>query len=210
MLSPVSPEECVRREEALRELDRKSVKSCTQCGLHRERTKTVFGQGHAAARLVFVGEGPGRDEDMQGLAFVGRAGQLLTDMIHAMTLLREEVFICNVVKCRPPGNRTPTPDEMATCWPYLEQQLQIIQPEIIVTLGRPATQTLLRTSEPIGNLRGRWHDFYLSGTPMAGQPIPLMPTYHPAYLLRDPSEKKKAWSDLKMVMARMGLAVPSR
>jgi DNA polymerase len=158
---------------------------------------------------VFVGEAPGRDEDQQGLAFVGRAGQLLTKMIEAMGLTRDEVFICNILKCRPPNNRDPAPDEVSSCWPYLDEQLRTIRPEVIVTLGKPAVQTLLRTNEAIGRLRGVWHEYYTSGTPMVGEPTPLMPTYHPAYLLRNPNDKGKAWSDLKMVMAKLGLPIPS-
>jgi DNA polymerase len=206
----VSAKESAEREKALRTLDDGQVKGCTKCGLCETRTNTVFGQGDPAARLVFVGEAPGRDEDAQGLAFVGRAGQLLTKMIVAMGLTREEVFICNILKCRPPDNRDPAPDEISSCWPYLDEQLRIIQPEVIVALGKPAAQTLLRTTEGIGQLRGNWHDYYTSGSPLVGDPTPLMPTYHPAYLLRSPHEKGKAWSDLKMVMARLGLPVPER
>jgi uracil-DNA glycosylase len=202
-----SEDEVAQRREALRLLDEQQVKVCTKCHLCQTRTKTVFGQGHPAARLVFVGEAPGRDEDLQGLAFVGKAGQLLTKMIEAMGLSRDDVFICNTLKCRPPDNRTPTPNEIAACWPFLDQQLQIIQPEVIVALGKPASQTLLRTTESIGRLRGQFHDYYISGTPMVGKPTPLMPTFHPAYLLRDPSEKGKAWSDLKQVMVLLGLPV---
>jgi len=204
----VSEEEIARRREALTLLDERQVKVCTKCHLCQTRTQTVFGQGHPAARLVFVGEAPGHDEDIQGLAFVGRAGQLLTKMIEAMGLNRDEVFICNTLKCRPPDNRTPAPNEIAACWPYLDEQLQIIQPEVIVALGKPASQTLLRTTESIGRLRARFHEYYVSGTPAMGKPTPLMPTFHPAYLLRDPSEKAKAWSDLKQVMVLLGLPVP--
>jgi uracil-DNA glycosylase len=203
----VSPEEVARRAEALRVLDDEQVKTCTKCPLCRTRNRTVFGQGNPAARLVFVGEGPGHEEDMQGLAFVGKAGQLLTKMIDAMGLTREEVFICNIVKCRPPNNRDPAPDEVAACWPYLDEQLRIIQPEVIVALGKPASQTLLRSTDSIGRLRGQWHDYYTSGSPMVGDATPLMPTFHPAYLLRSPGEKGKAWNDIKMVMARLGLPV---
>lgn len=205
MVAAVSADEHARRRQALAELDEQFVKSCTRCKLHATRTQTVFGQGHPAARLVFVGEAPGRDEDLQGLAFVGRAGQLLSKMIEAMGLTRDEVFICNILKCRPPNNRDPAPDEITACWPYLDQQLQIIRPEMIVALGRPAAQTLLRTTESIGRLRGQWFDYFVSGAPGVGEPTPLMPTYHPAYLLRNPADKTKAWSDLKQVMARLGL-----
>lgn len=204
----ISPEILQQRREALAGLDADQVKGCTKCALCETRTNTVFGQGHAAARLVFVGEAPGADEDQQGLAFVGRAGQLLTKMIDAMGLTRDEVFICNILKCRPPDNRNPAPDEIAACWPHLDAQLRIIQPEVIVALGKPAAQTLLRTSASIGSLRGQWHDYYISGSAMTGGPTPLMPTYHPAYLLRSPNEKGKAWSDLKMVLAKLNLPVP--
>ena len=206
----VSAKERGERKEALRALDEQQVKRCTKCTLCEARTNTVFGQGDAAARIVFVGEAPGHDEDMQGLAFVGRAGQLLTRMIEAMGLTRDEVFICNILKCRPPNNRDPASDEVSSCWPYLDEQLRIIKPEVIVALGKPATQTLLQTTEGIGRLRGRWHDYYPSGSPLVGKPTPLMPTYHPAYLLRSPGEKGKAWNDLKMVMAELGLPIPQR
>ncbi len=193
------------RQEQLQKIDAEAVKCCQKCHLNATRTKTVFGQGDFRTRLVFVGEAPGADEDQQGLAFVGRAGQLLTDMIEAMGLSREWVFICNILKCRPPNNRTPAPDEISACWPYLDEQLRIIQPDVIVALGKPASQTLLRTDESIGRLRGVWREYYPSGTIGVGQAIALMPTYHPAYLLRSPGEKGKAWSDLKQVMERLGL-----
>ncbi len=198
------------RAGQLKVIDETRVKGCKKCGLHATRTKTVFGQGSPNARLVFVGEAPGYDEDQQGLAFVGKAGKLLTRMIDAMTLTRDDVFICNVLKCRPPDNRTPAADEVAACSPYLFEQLMIIEPELIVALGAPAAQTLLTTRESIGRLRGRFHDFYPSGTPMIGNAIPLMPTYHPAYLLRSPGEKGKAWDDLKKVMTRLGLDIPEQ
>ncbi len=195
--------------ERLRVLNDTQVKSCTKCSLCKERTQTVFGQGNASPRLVFVGEAPGYEEDQQGLAFVGRAGQLLTRMIIAMGLTREEVFICNVLKCRPPQNRDPAAEEILACSPYLRDQLEILQPEVVVALGSPASKTLLGTADGIGKLRGRFHDFYLSGHPGDGPSVPLMPTYHPAYLLRSPSEKGKTWSDLQMVMSRLGLTPPS-
>jgi len=199
------------RVERLRVIDHEEVKSCTKCGLHQTRDKTVFGVGHAAARLMFVGEGPGRDENASGEPFVGKAGQLLTKMIEAgMGLKREDVYICNIVKCWPPNNRNPAPDEVHACKNYLLRQIEIINPEVIVALGAPAAQTLLGTSDGIGRLRSNWHDFYVSGTRLVGDPIPVMPTYHPAYLLRSPDEKKKSWADLKMVMAKLGLPVPGR
>ncbi|HSW46922.1 MAG TPA: uracil-DNA glycosylase [Phycisphaerae bacterium] len=207
---PLSDKELADRKEALRVLDDRQVKVCRLCKLYSTRTKTVFGQGSPAARIVFVGEAPGHDEDIQGLAFVGRAGQLLTDMIKAMGLTRDEVFICNVLKCRPPNNREPAPGEISSCWPYLDQQLRLIRPQVIVTLGKPAAQTLLRTQESIGRLRGQWHDCHIGG-PLEGEPpIPLMPTYHPAYLLRNPAEKVKAWSDLRQVMRKLALTMPAR
>ncbi len=194
----------------LRVLDEQQVRDCTRCALSQTRTKTVFGQGNPNARLVFVGEAPGFEEDRQGLAFVGRAGELLTRMIEkGMGLSRDDVFICNVLKCRPPNNRTPVADEIAACSPYLFEQLGVIDPEVIVALGAPAAQTLLNSREGIGRLRGRFHDFFLMEGPAAGRAIPLMPTFHPAYLLRSPGEKSKAWDDLKMVMARLGIPAPS-
>ncbi len=207
--TPLAPEELAARKEALRALDEGQVKGCTKCKLCQTRTKTVFGQGNPRARIVFVGEAPGHDEDIQGLAFVGRAGQLLTKMIEAMGLTRDEVFICNILKCRPPNNRDPAPDEISACWPYLDEQLRIIHPQVIVALGRPAAQTLLRTTESIGRLRGQWHDYHIGGPAGADAPIPLMPTYHPAYLLRNPPDKGKAWSDLKQVMQKLGLKMPA-
>lgn len=210
-LPPIETRELSREEAvaALAALDQSHVRKCEKCPLHRGRKQTVFGTGNPRPDLVFVGEGPGADEDEQGLPFVGRAGQLLTAMIAAMTLTREQVFICNVVKCRPPGNRTPTDDEMAACLPYLVRQLAILRPKVIVTLGRPASQTLLGSTTAIGQLRGRWHDF---PTPaLAGLSLSqcrLMPTFHPAYLLRSPGEKGKSWSDLKEVMSVLGLKPP--
>jgi DNA polymerase len=197
-----------RKAEALRALDEGEVRACTKCDLSKTRTQTVFGQGDPAARLVFVGEAPGFEEDRQGQAFVGRAGQLLTRMIVAMGLTRDEVFICNVLKCRPPGNRDPLADEILACSPYLEQQLRIIEPEVLVALGAPAAKTLLNTTASIGKLRGRFHEYLPAG--LAGGAIPTMPTYHPAYLLRNPGEKRKVWEDLQMVMDLLGLPLPSR
>ncbi len=204
-VSPASTAASAEQQAQLQELDVSQVTSCKKCQLCETRTRTVFGQGSANARLVFVGEAPGYEEDQKGLAFVGRAGQLLTKMIVAMGLTREDVFICNVLKCRPPNNRTPAADEIAACSPYLFEQLQIIQPEIVCALGAPAAQTLLGTKEAIGRLRGRFHDFYTSGAPTIGDCVPLMPTYHPAYLLRSPGEKKKTWADLQLIMAKLGL-----
>lgn len=178
---------------------RDELGDCTRCKLCKGRTQIVFGVGNPKAELVFVGEGPGAEEDAQGLPFVGAAGQLLTKMIEAMGLRRQDVYICNVVKCRPPGNRDPEPDEIEACEPFLKAQLASIQPRAIVALGRFAVQTLLRDKTPITRLRGTWREF--SG-------IRLMPTFHPAYLLRYPSEKRRAWSDLQQVMKFLGKGTP--
>lgn len=209
--TPVSDEERESRRVALEVMDEREVRGCTKCGLHATRTTTVFGVGNPAARIMFIGEAPGHDEDVSGEPFVGRAGQLLTAMIEkGMGLKREDVYIANVIKCRPPNNRTPATDEIAACKDYLWRQIEIIRPEVIIALGAPAAQTLLGTREGIGRLRSRWHSFYPSGTSTIGEPIPLMPTFHPAYLLRDPTEKPKAWSDLKLVMARLNIPIPAR
>ena len=175
---------------------RAELGECTRCKLHKGRHNIVFGVGSATARLVFVGEAPGEDEDMQGIPFVGKAGQLLTKMIEAMGLSRDEVYICNTVKCRPPNNRNPEPDELGACEPFLKGQLASLRAEVIVTLGKFASQALLRDETPISRLRGAWREY-------AG--VPLMPTFHPAYLLRSPGEKGKVWSDLQQVMARLNL-----
>src|SRR5579859_4966507 len=174
---------------------------CTRCKLHRGRTKLVFGDGNPKAELVFVGEGPGRDEDQQGLPFVGRAGKLLTQMIEAMGLQRKDVYICNVVKCRPPENRTPEKEEVETCSPFLLRQLDAIAPKVIVCLGSIAAQTLLETNRGISHFRGEWMDF---------RRTKLMATYHPAYLLRNPSAKGEVWKDLQKVMAVLGLQLPKK
>jgi uracil-DNA glycosylase len=175
---------------------REDLGECTRCRLHVQRNKIVFGQGNPRAELVFVGEGPGHDEDMQGLAFVGRAGKLLTQMIEAMGLARDEVYICNVVKCRPPENRKPEDDEVATCSPYLYRQLDVIAPKAIVCLGGTAAQALLKTKDSISRFRGVWFDY--RGTK-------LLATYHPAYLLRNPAAKSEVWKDLQKVMMLLGL-----
>ena len=172
---------------------------CTRCKLHKCRTNIVFGTGNERAKLVFVGEAPGEDEDLKGEPFVGKAGQLLTKMIEAMGLQRSEVYICNTVKCRPPNNRNPEPDELAACEPFLKGQLAALDPEVIVTLGKFAAQALLRLDTPISRLRGTWHKY---------EGISLMPTFHPAYLLRSPGEKGKVWNDLQLVMKKMGLPPP--
>jgi uracil-DNA glycosylase family 4 len=175
---------------------REDLGECTRCRLHEQRNKIVFGAGNPRAELVFVGEGPGHDEDMQGLPFVGRAGKLLTQMIEAMGLTREQVYICNVVKCRPPENRKPEDDEVATCSPYLYRQLDVIAPKAIVCLGGTAAQALLKTKDSISRFRGTWFDY--RGTK-------LLATYHPAYLLRNPAAKGEVWKDLQKVMAHLGL-----
>jgi uracil-DNA glycosylase len=170
--------------------------NCTRCKLHKGRTKIVYGVGNPKAKLVFVGEGPGRDEDEQGEPFVGRAGKLLTQMIEAMSLRREDVYICNVVKCRPPENRLPEKDEIATCSPFLLRQIGCIQPKVICALGSCSAQTLLQTAQGISRFRGEWFDF---------QGAKLIATYHPAYLLRNPAAKGEVWKDLQKVMAVLGL-----
>jgi uracil-DNA glycosylase family 4 len=170
---------------------RAELGDCQRCLLHRSRTQIVFGTGDGAAKLMFVGEAPGRDEDLQGEPFVGLAGQLLTKIIQAMKLSREEVYITNIIKCRPPGNRNPEPDEIEACEPFLRKQLQVIQPKLICALGTFAAQTLLQTDEKISALRGRFHHY---------EGIPLMPTYHPAFLLRNPNRKRDVWEDVKKIM----------
>lgn len=180
---------------------RDDIGDCTRCKLHKGRHKIVFGDGSAKAQLVFVGEGPGADEDAQGLPFVGRAGKLLTQMIEAMGLQRKDVYICNVVKCRPPGNRAPEPDEVATCSPYLLRQIDVIQPKVIVCLGAVAAKTLLQTNRGITQFRGEWLEW---------RGRKLMATYHPAYLLRNPNAKGEVWKDLQKVMAELGLQLPKK
>jgi DNA polymerase len=180
---------------------RRDLGDCTRCKLARGRTNLVFGVGNPRAELMFVGEGPGADEDAQGEPFVGRAGQLLTKMIEAMGYRREEVYIANVVKCRPPNNRDPEPDEIAACEPFLKAQIAAIRPKVVVALGRFAVQTLLRDQTPITRQRGAWRDY---------EGVRLMPTFHPAYLLRNPPEKAKAWADLQLVMKELGKVPPAR
>lgn len=180
---------------------REELGDCTRCQLHGGRTTLVFGVGNPRAELMFVGEGPGGEEDRQGEPFVGRAGQLLTRMIRAMGFERRDVYIANVVKCRPPHNRDPEPDEIEACEPFLKAQIAAIGPKVIVALGRFAVQTLLRDGSPISRLRGRWREY---------QGVRLMPTFHPAYLLRNPSDKAKAWQDLQLVMKEFGKSPPAR
>jgi DNA polymerase len=181
-------------------LIRADIGDCTRCRLHKGRTNLVFGVGNVNADLMFVGEGPGADEDAQGEPFVGRAGQLLNNMITAMGLKRSDVYIANVVKCRPPSNRTPEKDECDTCSPFLMRQIDVIKPKVIVALGAVAAKNLLAVSDSMANLRGRWYDFGNSK---------LLVTYHPAYLLRDPRQKKEAWKDLQMAMKYLGLKPPA-
>jgi DNA polymerase len=180
---------------------REDLGECTRCKLHKGRNKIVFGDGNPKAQLVFAGEGPGADEDAQGLPFVGRAGKLLTQMIEAMGLQRKDVYICNVVKCRPPENRTPEPDEVDTCSPYLLRQIDAINPKVIVCLGAVAAKTLLETARGISQFRGEWLEW---------RGRKLMATYHPAYLLRNPNAKGEVWKDLQKVMAELGLQPPKK
>lgn len=190
-----------QRHEQLQQLA-DQVAQCTRCEqLARCRRNTVFGEGNPAARVCFFGEGPGAEEDASGRPFVGRSGELLTKMIEACTFARGDVYILNTVKCRPPGNRNPEPDELTHCRPYFEQQLQIIRPQYVVCLGSVAMQTLLQTTLSIGRMRGRFHRYHDSK---------VVATYHPAYLLRNPNAKRQAWADLKMLMADMGINPPSR
>ena len=180
---------------------REDIGDCTRCALHKGRNKIVFADGSPTARLMFVGEGPGADEDAQGLPFVGRAGQLLNNMISAMGLKREEVYIANVVKCRPPGNRTPEPDEANTCSQFLFRQIDVVSPQVLVALGATAATYLLGARQPLAGLRGRVHAF---------RGMSLIVTYHPAFLLRDPRQKKEAWADLQIAMKELGLKAPGK
>jgi DNA polymerase len=183
-------------------LIREDLGDCTRCRLHKQgRKQIVFGVGNPNADLVFIGEAPGADEDEQGEPFVGRSGQLLTNMIKAMGLRREDVYIANIIKCRPPGNRTPERDECDTCSPFLMRQIEAIKPKALVALGAVAAKSLLAINAPMSELRGRWYDF--RGTKLAV-------TYHPAFLLRDPRQKKETWKDLQMVMKEMGLPLPEQ
>jgi DNA polymerase len=201
VLPPASEAMPPAERAAALQIIRDEIGDCTRCVLHEGRHNLVFGDGDAAARLLFVGEGPGADEDAQGIPFVGRAGQLLNNMITAMGLKREEVYIANVVKCRPPGNRTPNPDESAICSPFLFRQIDVIHPEVIVALGATAAACLLGTHQPLAASRHRVHSF---------RGAKLIITYHPAYLLRDPRQKKEAWADLQIAMHELGLKLPKK
>lgn len=187
------PQPAVKSVESL-EAIRADIGECTRCELSRRRTKLVFGEGNPQAVLMFVGEAPGQEEDRTGRPFVGRSGQLLTKIIEAMQLKREEVYIGNVIKCRPPGNRTPLPEEIQICRPFLERQIQVIRPKFLCTLGAVATHALMRTAEPISRMRGKFFDY---------RGIRLLPTYHPSYLLKNPEKKRETWEDMKRIMAAM-------
>ncbi len=196
--APVLPRQ--QKIVRLAQMDDNEVKGCTRCVLCQTRTHTVFGEGDPDAGLMFIGEGPGENEDLQGRPFVGRAGELLGRQIVAMGLTREQVFIANIVKCRPPGNRVPAAEEVSACTPYLLRQIEIIRPKVIVTLGLPSTQYMLSSKLAMNKLRGRWHNW---------RGIKLMPTYHPAYLLRNYTEevRRTVWQDLQQVMAELGLPI---
>jgi len=187
------------KQETLDQI-REDLGDCRRCKLWEARKNIVFGSGNPKAELVFVGEGPGADEDAQGLPFVGRAGQLLTNMIEkGLKIPRSDVYICNIVKCRPPGNRKPERDEVATCRQFVERQIDSLRPRVICALGATAAETILGSRESMGRLRGRWYEF---------RGFPVMVTYHPAYLLRDPSRKAETWADLKLILAQLSLASP--
>jgi len=201
MANPKPESGAIDPVQALR-LIREDLGDCTRCRLHKQgRKQIVFGVGNPKAELMFIGEAPGADEDQQGEPFVGRAGQLLNNMIKAMGLRREDIYIANIIKCRPPGNRTPERDECDTCSPFLMRQIAAIKPKAIMALGAVAAKTLLAINAPMSEFRGRWFDF--RGTKLAV-------TYHPAFLLRDPRQKKEAWKDLQMVMKELGMAIPAK
>jgi uracil-DNA glycosylase len=196
-----SPTPVVQDKAGALKAIREDIGDCTRCRLHRGRKNIVFGVGNVKADIMFVGEGPGADEDEQGEPFVGRAGQLLNNMISAMGIRRQDVYIANIVKCRPPGNRTPERDECDTCSPFLMRQIDVIRPQVIVALGAVAAKNLLAVNDSMANLRGRWYDFKGSR---------LLVTYHPAFLLRDPRQKKEAWKDLQMAMKYLGLKAQAK
>ena len=204
-----NPEQGVADAATALKLIREDLGDCIRCKLHKGRKQIVFGVGDPRAELMFVGEGPGADEDAQGEPFVGRAGQLLNNMIKAMGLRREDVYIANIVKCRPPGNRQPERDECETCSPFLMRQIATIKPKAIVALGATAAKNLLAINAPMSELRGRWYDFKPAGSDASWTGARLAVTYHPAFLLRDPRQKGEAWKDLQMVMKYLGI-VPSK
>ena len=208
------PEHAVSDPVAALKLIREDLGDCTRCKLHKQgRKQIVFGVGNPHADLMFVGEGPGADEDTQGEPFVGRAGQLLNNMIKAMGIRREDVYIANVVKCRPPGNRTPERDECETCSPFLMRQIATIKPKVVVALGAVSAKNLLAINAPMSELRGRFYDFMPAGARSndpSWQGAKLAVTYHPAFLLRDPRQKGEAWKDLQMVMKYLGLEPPKK
>ena len=207
-------EQSVSDPVAALKLIREDLGDCTRCKLHKQgRKQIVFGVGNPHADLMFVGEGPGADEDTQGEPFVGRAGQLLNNMIKAMGIRREDVYIANIVKCRPPGNRTPERDECETCSPFLMRQIAVVKPKVVVALGAVAAKNLLAINAPMSELRGRFYDFIPSGARSSDpfwQGAKLAVTYHPAFLLRDPRQKGEAWKDLQMVMKYLGLEPPKK
>jgi uracil-DNA glycosylase len=208
------PEQGVSDASAALRLIREDLGDCTRCKLHQQgRKQIVFGVGNPRADLMFVGEGPGADEDTQGEPFVGRAGQLLNNMIKAMGIRREDVYIANVVKCRPPGNRTPEPDECGTCSPFLMRQIAVVKPKVVVALGAVAAKNLLAMNASMSELRGRFYDFMPAGARSSDPTWPgtkVAVTYHPAFLLRDPRQKVEAWKDLQMVMKFLGLTPPPK
>ncbi len=205
------PEYGVADPVAALKLIREDLGDCTRCKLHKQgRKQIVFGVGNPRAELMFVGEGPGADEDAQGEPFVGRAGQLLNNMIKAMGLRREAVYIANIVKCRPPGNRQPERDECETCSPFLMRQIATVKPKVIVALGATAAKNLLAINAPMSELRGRWYDFKPAGSDLSWAGTRLAVTYHPAFLLRDPRQKGEAWKDLQMVMKYLGIEPPKK
>ena len=213
VLAP-KPEQRVSDPVKALKIIREDLGDCTRCVLHKQgRKQIVFGVGNPAAELMFVGEGPGADEDEQGEPFVGRAGQLLNNMIKAMGITREQVYIANIVKCRPPGNRTPEREECETCSPFLMRQIAVIKPKVIVALGATAAKTLLAMNSSMAQLRGRFYDFKPTGVRSNdpdSQGCQLAVTYHPAFLLRDPRQKGEAWKDLQMVMRELGLKAPKQ
>ena len=214
-LSASRPEAGVADPAKALKIIREDLGDCTRCPLaHQGRKQIVFGVGNPNAELMFIGEAPGADEDQQGEPFVGRAGQLLNNMIKAMGLEREQVYIANIIKCRPPNNRTPERDECETCSPFLMRQIAAIKPKVIVALGAVAAKTLLALNESMSNLRGRWYEFKPTGVRSSNDPswtgAKLAVTYHPAFLLRDPRQKKEAWKDLQRVMKELGLKAPAR